>query len=123
MQTYPTTLPMPQTDNYTGTIDFGIVRTNIPTGNASQRINNNSPTTEISMTFKMKNDDSFLWLTWVFANAYQYFNMPVVSGATPTNITSVQRVRFISTIQLDKLGDDWSSYTVAAEIVPGDFLL
>jgi hypothetical protein len=123
MITYPTTLPMPETTGISGSIDVGLVRTNIPTENASQLINNNSPTTEISMTFNMKNDMWVIWLQWVTGNAYRFFNMPVVSSATPTDITSVQRVRFISSIQQQKLGDDWMSATVAAEIVPGDFLL
>jgi len=123
MITYPSAFPLPQTENYSGAIDFGIVRTSIPTANASQTINNNSPTTEVSMTFKMKNDDILIWELWALNNGYQYFYMPIVSSATPTDITSVQRVRFISNIQHQKLGDDWSSCTVAAEIVPGDFLL
>jgi hypothetical protein len=123
MITYPTTLPQPENTGISGTIDVGLVRTNIPTENASQIITNNSPTTEISMTFNMSNDVWATWFAWVTTNAYRFFNMPVVSSATPTDITSVQRVRFISSIQQQKMGDNWMSATVAAEIVPGDFLL
>jgi len=120
---YPPGFPLPETGSYSGVIDFGLVRTSVPTAQASQILNNNSPTIETSLTFKMKNDLLLSWEQWVTNEAYQFFRMPMVSAGTPTNITSVQRVRFISTIQLTKLGDNWSQCTVAVEIVPGDFLL
>ena len=123
MISYPTSLPLPDTQTYSGTIDVGLLRTQVPSARAAHFINNNTPTTEISMTFKMKNDLYTFWLSWALNEGYRWFNMPVVSAGTPANITSEQRVRFISDIQLTKLGDNWLSVTVAAEIVPGDFLL
>lgn len=123
MISYPANYPQADFGTYSGTIDVGLVRTSVPNADASQLRNYNAPTTEISMSFSMTNDTYQTWLTWVLANAYRYFTMPVVSSATPTDITSVQRVRFISPIEYQKAGDDWGTATVAAEIVAGDFHL
>jgi len=121
MLTYPSNLPLPDYGSYIGTIDVGLVRTSVPNANAAQFINANAPTTEISMTFTGNRDLIFEWQLWALGQGYQYFWLPVVSSATPTNITSLQRCRFISNIHLQKVGDDRYSATVQAEIVPGDW--
>lgn len=121
MPDYPTTLPMPDTGTLSGQVDEGLLRSEVPSARANHRIGFNSPRTELSMTFSMINDTYDTWLTWVKANAYDWFNMPIVATNTPTGITSTQRVRFISDIQYNKRGDNWLSVTVAVETVPGDY--
>ncbi|GAG52471.1 unnamed protein product, partial [marine sediment metagenome] len=118
---YPATLPLPDHGTYAGSVDQGLIRTTVPSAQANQIYGFNSPRVDISMTFKMVNDKYAEWLTWVKANAFDWFNMPVISPATPTDITSVQSVRFTSDIQYTKLGDNWLSVTVACELIPGDY--
>lgn len=119
MPDYPSTYPLPDGGAYSGSIRPGISRTDIPSPRPNQRNRYNAPRTEISMTFTMTNDDYQTWRTWVLANAYNWFNMPVVSHHDPDDITSTQPVRFISDINYQKRGDDWLSVTVAAEIQQG----
>lgn len=118
MADYPPTLPLP--DQYTGIIDQGLIRTSFPVTAPNQVKGYNSPRTDISMTFSMDDATYETWLTWMTSNGYDWFNMPVVSARTPTDITSIQRVRLSSEITLTKRGDNWLSATVAAELVPGD---
>lgn len=119
MPDYPGTYPLPDSGTYTGTIRPGMSRTEVPAAQPNQRPRYNAPRVEVSMTFTMTNDDYATWRTWVEANAYNWFNMPVVSHYAPDDITSVRPVRFISDINYQKLGDDWLSVTVAAEIQQG----
>lgn len=122
MPDYPNTLPLPDTLSYSGEVDVGLIRTDFQTSRANQGINYNSPRTEISMTFAMDNDTyEDDWLPWIKANGFDWFYMPVVGPNAPGTITSTQRVRLISDMQYQKLGDNWLSVTVAAETVPGDF--
>ena len=82
---------------------------------------NNSPRYELSVTFAMTNDVYYnQWWPWVKANAYGWFNMEIVNPNTPSDITSLQRVRFITPLQYDKRGDNWLGVTVGLEMVPAD---
>jgi hypothetical protein len=117
--TYPTTLPRPDYGNYSGSVDEGLLRTQVPSARAFQNISYNMPATELSLTFSMTNEDYVAWNTWVLANAFDWFDMPVVAPAeTVPDITTTQRCRFTSAIQYQKKGDYWLSVTVAAEVIP-----
>jgi len=119
MVDYPLTLPLPNNSSYSGIIGTGLVRTNIPAALANQLQTFNSPRTEISMTFSMDNFTYINWIIWVQGNAYQWFNMPVISGSEPDVITSTRQVRFISDTAYTKQGDNWVSVSVSAELLPG----
>ena len=116
MADYPTTLPMPE--SYAGIVDEGLIRTSFSVTAPNQVKNYNAPRVDISMTFSMTNADYETWLVWMMANGYDWFNMPVVSPRTPTDITSTQLVRLSSPVQVTKKGDNWLSATVAAELLP-----
>ena len=116
---YPANQPLPDYGDYSGTIDHGVYRTTVPAPRPDQITTFNSPRTDISMSFTMDNDQYIAWILWVRQWAYNWFNMPVVSGYTPNEITEVRLVRFTSDIQYTKLGHDWLSVTVAVELQPG----
>ena len=117
---YPETLPLPDYGSYSGTVDQGLVRTSFPIAAPRQLVGFNSPSVNITMTFSMHNDTWFEWSTFANTHGYDWFMMPVVSQKAPVVITSNHRVRFISDIQYQKLGDGWLSATVTAEMVPGE---
>ena len=118
MPDYPTTLPLPEPDNYNGTLDQGLIRTSFRVTAPNQVKGYNSYREDISMSFSMDNDTYDAWITWVNSNGYDWFNMPVVSSRTPTDITSTQLVRFSSDVQVAKQGDNWLTVTVGAELQP-----
>ena len=118
---YPLTLPRPDTEGYSGVVDSGLAITPFPTARPNITKVFNSPRVDLSVTFTMTNnvyaDD---WFPWIIANAYDWFNMQIINPNTPTDITSLQRVRFTSPLQYRKNGDNWLSITVALEMVMGD---
>ena len=118
MADYPSTLPMPDAGSYSAIVDQGLIRTSFPVTAPNQVKNYNAPRVDINMTFSMTNADYETWLAWMMANGYDWFNMPVVSPRTPTDITSIQLVRLSSPVQVTKKGDNWLSATVAAELIP-----
>lgn len=120
---YPATYPRPETGNYGGAVDPGLAITGVRSPQANTVKTNNSPRYELSVTFAMTNDvygDD--WWPWVRANAYDWFNMEIVNPNTPVDITSPQRVRFITPLQYTKRGDNWLGVTVGLEMVPADVL-
>lgn len=119
MPDYPASYPAPDYGSYAGMLDVGLTRTEVPSPRSRQRARFNAPREELSLTFTMNNDQYVDWIAWVKANAYNWFNMSLVSHRDPDNITSVQPLRFISDIAYQKLGDDWLSVTVAVEIQQG----
>ena len=119
MLDYPTSLPLPDYSTYSGYISTGLQRSSVPAALANQLQIFNSPRTEINMSFSMDNFEYSLWIVWVLDNAYQWFNMPVISGSAPTDITKVRQARFMSDIAYTKRGDNWLTVTVAAELLPG----
>jgi hypothetical protein len=119
MLDYPTTLPLPDWGSYNGVISTGLQRSNMPAALANQVQTFNSQRTEINITFSMVNDLYITWFQWVNSNAYQWFNMPVISGSEPDNITGIRQVRFMSDIAYTKRGDNWLSVNVTAELLPG----
>ena len=120
MPSYPANLPLPDQGSYGGSVDSGVIRTNVFASEARQRKTFNSPRVEIGLTFSMTNDDYNVWRPWVRDNAYAFFDMPVISPDVPTDITSTQNLRFISDISYQKRGDNWLSVSVTAELIPGD---
>lgn len=120
MTAYPANYPKPARSGITGHIDPGIRRTSVPAALANQVTVFNSPEDGLSLTFEMTNDWYAVWYEWVRTYAWMWFEMDIVSRHTPVNITSRHRIRFISEIQLQKLGDNWLSISVQAEIMPAD---
>ena len=120
METYPTTLPMPDKDSYGGVIDWGLIRTGYAVPAPRQIKGYGRETNSLAMSFSMVNDDYITWLTWVNTYGYNWFLMPVVSEYTPVKVTSTHRVRFTSDIQYVKRGDNWITVSIGAEILQGD---
>jgi len=120
MTEYPTSLPLPDFGTYAGSIDQGLIRTNMPAASPSQIVGFNAPRTQITMTFSMVNDDFAEWEAWVLEFGYYWFTMPVVSGYEPVVITSTHKIRIISDIEYQKRGDNWLSVSVIAEIIQSD---
>jgi hypothetical protein len=117
---YPATFVQPYNRAYTGTLEIGLLRTSLPTAQASQIKISNAMRPELSMTFAMKNTEYKDWWEWVKQYAWTWFTMDLVNPRQPTLITSNQRVRFISDLQYQKRGDNWLTVTVAAELYQGD---
>jgi hypothetical protein len=120
MVDYPTNYPLPDYGSYSGTISQGLARTEVPSMRPNQNQTFNSPRTDISMTFTMKNDFLLTWLLWIRNNGYSWFRMPVISGYPPDEITEIRTVRVTSETNNVKQGDNWSSVTLAIELVPGE---
>jgi hypothetical protein len=117
---YPATLVLPDHPSYSGAVDLGLLRTSAGGGVANQMLSFNSPTQMLSLSFSMDNDEYFNnWLPWVVANAYWFFEMPVISINPPVDIMSSQLVRFASDIEYLKRGDDWITLGVSVEIMYG----
>jgi hypothetical protein len=108
------------TVNYTGTIEVGIRRTSVPASLANQVIQFNSRRDTVTLQFQMDNNEYSEWYQWIRENGYWWFTMPIVSPYTPTLITSVHKIRFISELRYMKQGDNWLSIDVDAEIMMND---
>ena len=117
---YPTNFPLPDHGPYSGTLDFGILRSSIPSAEASQIKIANAMRPELSLTFSMTNPDYLTWWEWVKEYAFTWFTMETVNPHIPTDITSSRRLRFIGDLSYQKRGDNWLSITVAAELYMGD---
>lgn len=119
---YPDTLPPPDHVNYSGVIDNGLVRSQVPSAQAYQYASFNAETTTFGLVFSMSNATYLEWDAWVKDNAYDWFEFSdVISGMLPQIYpTSTQRVRFISDVGYTKHGHDWLSVSVQVELVPGD---
>ena len=118
---YPSTLPLP--DTYTGSVSWGLLRSEGGGPELEQRTSFNSSRTDFSMTFSMDNSTYYDWYAWIKANGYDWFEMLVVSNRLPFGpIESFQRIRIVGPIQYSKRGDNWLSVTVQAEMIPGDYV-
>lgn len=117
---YPANFPSPDFGSYSGAMDMGLLRTSLPTAQASQIKIGNAMRPHISLTFSMKNDLYLQWWGWMKEYAWTWFTMDLVNPRQPDLITSNQRVRFTSDLQYRKRGDNWLSITVAAELYQGD---
>ena len=118
MPDYPANLPLYDKQGYAGVIDEGVLRTSFQVTSPNQVRLHNSPREDITMTWHMDNDTFKTWIAWIEANAYDWFNMPVISSRQPTDITSTQLVRFTSEVTTAKRGDNWMSATVSIELQP-----
>ena len=119
---YPEGYPLPNAGTYSGVTDWGLLVSQVPGTLLNIGRGYNSARVDMTLSFDVNNVDYGQWLSWCRTFAYDWFAMPVVSPRTPTDITSVQRTRFISQIVYTKSGDDWGTATVSAELVPGDAL-
>ena len=117
MADYPTTLPKPSTT--AGVVDPGLLRSDGGGPELEQRTSFNSVRTDFSMSFDMDNSTYKTWLAWVQANAFDWFNMDVITDRSGS-IYSNQQVRFTGPITYQKRGDNWLSASVTAELIPGD---
>ena len=120
MTDYPANYAKPVTGNYSGVIDYGVIRSSVPAPLAEQKKIFNSPRTDISMTFEMTNDEYVDWLVWMLENGYYWFNMELVSEYAPVLIFSTHQIRVTSDFQMQKLGDNWMSVSCAVEILQSD---
>jgi hypothetical protein len=117
---YPANFTAPEHTAYSGYMEVGLLRTSLPSAQASQIKIGNAARPQLSLTFAMTNVDYVAWWDWVKEYAWTWFTMDLVNPRQPTLITSNQRVRFVSDLQYRKLGHNWMSITVAAELYQGD---
>jgi hypothetical protein len=117
---YPAAFPLPDHGPYYGVMDFGILRSSTPTAEASQIKISNAMRPELSLTFSMDNSTYLTWWNWVKEYAYTWFMLESVNPHLPTYITSERRIRFTGDLQYRKVGDNWLSITVPAELYIGD---
>jgi hypothetical protein len=123
MPDYPTDLPRPETSAYAGSVNYGLIIDGVGSARPNTKTTYNSPRADLSLTFAMDNETYAInWRPWVLANGYDWFNMEIVNPNAPTNITSIQRVRFTSGMQYEKRGDNWLAVTIGVEMVPADVL-
>ena len=119
MISYPANLPVADHTAYSGNVDFGLLRTELPTSRAAQNFIYNRSALSISMTFSMLNTQYEEWLNWVLANAYDWFEMDVIAPSEGVpNITTLMRCRFAGNIDYLKKGDGWLGATVLVEAIP-----
>ena len=119
MADYPTTLPQPSTT--AGVVDPGLLRSDGGGPQLEQRTSFNSVRTDFSMSFEMDNSTyRNEWLPWVEANAFDWFNMDVITNRLAFFIYSNQLVRFTGPVTYQKRGDNWLSVSVTAELIPNE---
>ena len=92
MVDYPPNYPRPEWQNYSGTINFGLIRSNVDAPLPNQIVSFNAPNMQMSLSFTGTNETMLLWSIWADANAWDWFT---------------------------KLGDNWLRFTVQVEMVPG----
>lgn len=119
MKTYPSTFPRHE-NTPGGEVGVGLRRTSVPVALANQEKAYNAPAIFLDKSFTMKNDLMLVWLDWMLKNGHVWFLMEVVSPYAPVNIYSEHRVRLVSPIQQEKLGDDWSRVSATFEVLPAD---
>lgn len=119
---YPDTLPSPDHVNYSGVIDNGLLRSQVPSAQAIQYAQFNAPTTTFGLVFSMTNATYLEWSAFIEEFGYDWFEFnDVISGMLPQIYpTSTQRVRCISDVNYTKRGHDWLSVSVEVELIPGD---
>ena len=120
MPDYPDTFTAPDHSSYSGFFDAGLLRTATPFPDPSQRKVFNSGVEEINLTFSMTPTDFSAWYAWCKDNAYDFFDMNLITSRVPDYIVSKVRTRFVSDISLSYIGHDWLRTSVTAELVPGD---
>jgi len=118
MLNYPSTLPLP--NSYDGAVTFGIIRSETGGPEVNQDRTYNSRRTDFSMQWEMENDTFKEWYQFIRTTWADWFIMPVIVDRTPTLITSEQAVRITSPITYTKLGHDWVTVQLTAELIPGD---
>lgn len=118
MADYPAELPPPDREPYAGTQDSGLRRTNTPVQLFNQQVGYNAPRREVALSFSMSNDTYLTWIAWFQANAYKWFDIPIVSGAPSTELLTPQTVRCISALNYTKRGDGWLTVSFTVEIQP-----
>jgi len=118
---YPNTFPLPNDTTYAGVVDPGLVRSPMDSPAPFQTTLFGSPTIEFTWSFNMDRDLYWNeWLPWVTANGYDWFNMQIMSPHNPVVILSEHRCRFTSDTSMTKLGYDWVSVTISAEVLQSD---
>jgi len=120
MNSYPVGLPLPDHTDYSGLIDYGIIRSSVPASRSNQLQSYNSPQQKLSLSFSMDNDTYLTWLSWARTDGYYWFEIDIISGFNPVDITSTHAIRFIGDISYTKRGDNWLTVSVEAEMIPGE---
>ena len=121
MVDYPPNYPRPEWQNYSGTINFGLIRSNVDAPLPNQIVSFNAPNMQMSLSFTGTNETMLLWSIWADANAWDWFNIELVNPRLTDagSVSSTVMARFISDFTSTKLGDDWLRFTVQVEMVPG----
>lgn len=120
MTAYPSNFPAPRCAPHTWKVDMGVLRTTMDGGNARQRRLYDVMPTTWQLEFAIELTLLFDWQAWVNANAYDYFDLPLVSwlssqaGARAMPIEA----RFTSDLDVEFNGPDNVVVRVSAELSP-----
>lgn len=117
---YPETFKAPDHTAYTGSTQYGLERTTIPTAVANQLKYYNRPITQLSLTFSMTNAEWPEWIQWMRDHSLSWFAIPLVTPLAPVDIVSNHQVRFTGQYVYEKRGDNWLSVTIVVEMLQGD---
>lgn len=105
MTDYPSTLRIPEWTPYSLSVDAGVRRTQMDSGNSRQRRKYKTMPTTFSLTFVMTWKQLRTWQAWWNQHAYDWFNMPAVSALGDPASTSrtdcyMHTVRCISNLTI-----------------------
>ena len=120
---YPANFPEPLVASFGITAESGLSRVYMESGDYKQRRRNNFTLPErFSLQFAIPYELFNEWQTWVNANAYESFNINVVSSASALgDICATRALRFISDLDVSIGGGNFVYVSVAAETMASVF--
>jgi hypothetical protein len=120
MTAYPSSFPAPRCAPHSWTVDMGVLRTQMDGGNARQRRLYDVMPSSWQLEFAVELAQLFEWQAWVNANAYDYFDLPLVSwlSSQAGQRAMLTEARFTSDLQIEFAGPDNVVVRVAAELSP-----
>jgi hypothetical protein len=118
-ETYPANYPQPDTNGYSGSSTYGLLRTDLVSANPSQIKSFNSAVHTIGMTFSMTQTLFNDWVCWMDDFGQDWFYMDTVTPRTPVDIISTNLFRMLSGTQQTKRGHNYLTVSATFEMVPG----
>lgn len=116
MATWPSYLPEPIADAWSEDVNARLKRMSMDAGNYKQRRLSWTQPEGFQFTFAVPFDSFRNWVAWVNNNAYDWFDMPILSAqSTATEICLTREVRFISDPVVTQGNGDFVYITVRAE--------
>jgi hypothetical protein len=120
MTAYPTTFPAPRCAPHAWKIDMGVLRTPMEGGNTRQRRLYDVMPHAYTLEFTLRLTELFAWQAWVNANAYDYFDLPLVSWlSSQAGVRAMPtEARFTSDLEVEFSPPDNVVVRVGAELSP-----